>query len=967
MKFFRKNVLNLFVLLCIVFVYRNWFTKGLLSAPDFPFVHPTALGDYTWWPYAWSHSLGNGIGGTTLTLLNLNTYVSLGIRLLVFTFHLSWNAVYRLLFFWPFVFLGTAAVWMLTRSAIAVLVYMTNTYVLMLAGGGQVGLMMAYATVPWVLSGFVYKKRWLITLAGALLVLFDLRFSFLTAIIVAFYVALVVPQKKWIEMAILAITSALVILGIHSFWIIPSLFSSGLALPAGYDNPGWLSYLSWAEFSKTLSLLHPNWPENIFGKTYFLRPEFLILPIVAFGTLLGARRNRLLWFGLFLILTGAFLAKGAKPPFGAVNEWIFLYVPLFNGFRDPTKFYLLTVFGYAVVLPMTLDVLTRLFRKPIIAFFFVLFWVYTIFPVVRGQGTGTFSRVSVPEVYSGFEQLVIADSSFGRTLAVPWKSRFVYQSERHSLVEARDLFRVTDISAITASMSAQGTGELLRALAIKYVIVPEDSLNEVFLTDRTYDPKKRQAVVNMLDTLPFLEKKKGFETLDVYEVTRSRGNFYTVFFNSDVNTLTSRQIDPVTYEVAIHPLTRPLSVYFSESYDPKWKLWDGNKILSPKRTVFNTMEYKLDSESTSFATVYYEGQRWLTVGIYVSLVVMLCGIFYVFRKRGTVLIVFVVVATILELRLIPKNDGNILHNPSIWWSNEWNMLSDPYRKRDMSVSHFGGSEIRFRIKGTKMLAFRLISANSDAKSIGIDVIADDKTFTLHSPFQGEISTIPQGFLDSGRETEVTIRHWCAGTLSPCELGLLGMYTDKGATLRKTAQPPPPVLGVIGDSISVSFGRDNYLYTFANRVGYRLHNASIFGSLVGEAAGWDSAAKRYEKDIARYRPEFILVILGTNDLGQGQPLSVFRENYRTFIRQMKEESPNSRLILFGLFRRLDISSTVTSAYSRVIRETAQKYGLLYIDPYDWLTPEDFQDLVHPSKRSQGKIADRLFGATHSIIK
>ena len=35
-----------------------------------------------------------------------------------------------------------------------------------------------------------------------------------------------------------------------------------------------------------LSLLHPNWPENLFGKVYFLQPEFLILPILAFSAFL---------------------------------------------------------------------------------------------------------------------------------------------------------------------------------------------------------------------------------------------------------------------------------------------------------------------------------------------------------------------------------------------------------------------------------------------------------------------------------------------------------------------------------------------------------------------------------------------------------------------------------------------------------------------------------------------------------
>ncbi len=56
-------------------------------------------------------------------------------------------------------------------------------------------------------------------------------------------------------------------------------------------NPGMLHFLSFADFSHTLAFLHPNWPENLFGKVYFLQPEFLLLPVIAFSALFFVKPN----------------------------------------------------------------------------------------------------------------------------------------------------------------------------------------------------------------------------------------------------------------------------------------------------------------------------------------------------------------------------------------------------------------------------------------------------------------------------------------------------------------------------------------------------------------------------------------------------------------------------------------------------------------------------------------------------
>ena len=223
----------------------------------------------------------------------------------------------------------------------------------------------------------------MIGLAFGLQILLEPRIFLLTLGTVLGYFILVAGAKK--VYGLLLFWPLLLALTVNLFWLWPALTVKGGALPPDYGTAGWIGFLSFANFSGTLSLLHPNWPENIFGKTYLLRPEFLILPMLAFSSLLfinhsrvngltGSKIKRLsslinnslitnktiLYFNL-LALLGAFLAKGSTSPFGQVYLWLFDYLPGMKLFRDPTKFYTLVALSYSVLIPYSLSKIYKLF------------------------------------------------------------------------------------------------------------------------------------------------------------------------------------------------------------------------------------------------------------------------------------------------------------------------------------------------------------------------------------------------------------------------------------------------------------------------------------------------------------------------------------------------------------------------------------------------------------------------------
>lgn len=995
MKTISSRILLATVVLFILYIFRNWFTSALLSAPDFSYLYAQRIGDFGWFPNLWSGVFGGGMGGITQGSLNLDAYLHVGIRFLVLTLHIPWHWAYRIMYYWPFLIVGTFSSYLYVRqylknttlACIGVLVYMTNTYILMLAGGGQMGLMIAYAFVPLVFYSFVIRKTWLFTASSALLILFDLRFSYLLYAALVLYGLLVIPRDKWWTTVRIFAIPTLIVAALHSFWLIPSYFGRSFGLPAGYGDPGWLAFLSWAEFSKTISLLHPNWPENIFGFTHFMRPEFLFTPTIVYLSLLVRSKKdsfdpRIRYF-FILGLVGAFLAKGVKPPFGNVFEWMFVHVPMFNGFRDPTKFYLLIILAYTILIPYSVQQISewvKVSKKYVrfawfVPFIFVVFWWVTLLPFVKGEVKGTFASTTVPSEYFELEKILSSQSQFSRTLAVPWRHRFLFQSENHPIIDARDVFKSTDPKVIVDSFVDPSTERRLRDLAIKYIVVPHDSTEEIFLTDRKYDAGKRNYAVAQLDKLPYLTKYKDFINLTVYEYVRSSDHFYTILHNGDYQSFASRRDTPSEYRLTISTQKRPLTVIFSESFDPNWKLWDGEKIIKSQKTNTGLNSFVLNSSQTGDVTVYYANEKYLHIGLLVSGGVLLLLLILGYLRprsngaRRRVVYLAIIVAGVCIWIVWKHNtaENNVINHPNIWKSAEWTKIADPRAITSRYISKFGGSQMSFMVTNTDFISINANSPNTEVDALGIDIVVDGKTHSMVTPLHDTRVTIPIDSAFRSSTHKVTIEHYCASTLSICEVGIDKILVSSDAKIFRPSTALPKTLAIIGDSITSSFGKNNYSYALADKLDMRLHNAGIFGSLVSNDPVWDSALDRYEGDIIKYKPDVVIVFLGTNDLGHLIPLDIFQKNYSNMLSTMKAQMPASKIIALGLLRRQDFPTVQIRQYGRVIEEVARQHNVPYVDPFNWLDVSDYQDVVHPSKESQQKLSDKLYAAISQVLE
>ncbi len=676
----KRNLFYLFIFLGIVFfVFRHWFLYPLIIGGDWPYYFDGFLESFSVVPILWAPWQGNGLGGVN-PLLGLHVFSSSLIVPFVNWLGLPWEVVYKVGWFGLFLALsvyGSKRLWEAVDSRqqktdsfpwwmVASIIYTTNTYILMVTGGGQMGVAISYGIAPLVLTSFIKLIQSVsdavvnvkspfgktqdrqksppkadqplagkvknVLSAGLILgfqLMIDPRIAYVTMVGVGIYY--ISNFKFQISNFVSAfIVSLIVAAGVNAFWLLPMVVMRNnplKSLGSAFTSIDSIRFYSFADFSHALSLLHPNWPENVFGKTFFLQPEFLFLPLLAFSSLLYCRKNKNIFFFITLALIGVFFAKGAQEPFGIVYQWMFIHVPGFVMFRDPTKFYLLIALSYSILIPFALEQFVlwrriknqelRIMVSTLVVCLFVFLWIFTIREAILGQLSGTFEKHTVPQEYRELEGFLQTQPNSARTLWVPRQQRFSYGTLDSMPVEAEPLFGATTAAQLKVKLENPTSMELLGDLGIGYVIIPYDSLGELFLQDRKYDEKKRQEYESVLDGISWFKKIRSGK-LTIYQTPRHGDLFWVL--NDEA--LTYKRIRPDRYTVSF-TVREPSTVYFSQAYHQGWVFKAGDTRMKSQRSSNGLNSFQILTPGTYEGVVEFEPQKYVTWGLAVSFLTVL--------------------------------------------------------------------------------------------------------------------------------------------------------------------------------------------------------------------------------------------------------------------------------------------------------------------------------------------------------
>ncbi len=690
-----KTINILLVFLFTFLIYRFFISDTPIVANDWPLLFRQSRDFFPFWTISWDYMGAGGIGTSAFKTMWIDLYANF-VYFVSNLANIPWWLSQRIFWLIPFILISIFSSYKFSSlfvknpvyKTLSAIIYSFNTYILLIVGGGQFGIAFSYTLAPLVLYALFglfektnVNKLILSSLLSGLLIALDPRIGILVFVIAAFWYLFLVRDFKFNKLKYIFLNFSIAGL-LNSYWVLPGLLSIVNSSISGsvtnyFSLPG-VKFLSFATFENSISFLHPNWPENIFGKIYFQRPEFLLLPILAFGSMLFLKNskseirnpkqiqnskfkilnnstieqsnNKSILFFVVLGLLGVFLAKGTNDPFGGIYLFLFQNIPGFNLFRDPTKFYILIALSYSILIPYSVWQISEWAIKRIkfsifnfqfsiksktfnVQNLFLLFTIsYLLFllrPAISGELTGIFKPKQIPSEYVKLSDYLKEDKDFSRTLWIPKKQKYGFFDPNHPAADSEVLFRGKRPEDISQSE--------LRDLSIKYLIVPFDSDGEIFLRDRKYDEKSYLRTIERVERIG-LKRIDGFGKVKVYQTQNHKDHFWC-----DCDAFIEYKfINPSEYEVSIQNAKKGDVLIFSEGYDKNWIA----ESLALKGETFRAQSEKFGNNLNSFVfpengdyslKIIYMPQKWVNIGLIISALALsglIFGFLLIYYRHG---------------------------------------------------------------------------------------------------------------------------------------------------------------------------------------------------------------------------------------------------------------------------------------------------------------------------------------------
>ena len=100
--------------------------------------------------------------------------------------------------------------------------------------------------------------------------------------------------------------------------------------------------------------------------------------------------------------------------------------------------------------------------------------------------------------------------------------------------------------------------------------------------------------------------------------------------------------------------------------------------------------------------------------------------------------------------------------------------------------------------------------------------------------------------------------------------------------------------LLGDSITDFFNWYELFYNFSKSSGQAVYNRGISGDTT------DRLLERLQENVLNIKPKNIVLLIGTNDIGRGLPLSASIENLESIIKSTKEYCPDVNFIVEAVY-------------------------------------------------------------------
>jgi len=570
MKKFLKNNYWLLFLIPSFFVFKNLFFGKLFYGGDAPFYYLETISDLFANPQVWIER-GYPFGGIGLAIWLspiMILYGALGKFL-----SLGNDAIIRIIFIIPSIVLSFFGPYFFTKylrldknvQFFTVLVYVFNTYYLLLLDGGQVGVALAYGIFPITLSFLkkfidnVNSNSFLIALFfSTILSIIDPRILMICFLVIFVWSILEKKFNLW-----LFFLGFLLIL-INLYWIYPILRLGSGGVGNSVSDLGLLSLIN------PLMLFSPHWPANLFGKISYPPFYFIFVPVLIFGSIFIKKEKRVLTFALMFLIF-SFLTKGKTPPLGIDLGFIF---------RDTSKFFMPVILFAGILIGKTLSY----FKNDLWRVAGYIFILTLIAPVFLGKMNFMLSNKISDESYSKIANEITSQDQEYRTVWFTNKNSLTFDTKGNPAIDGTSLVNFWPFVQMNGSedvfnfLNNKDFINWFRILGVKYVFLNGDARN---VSPTTTDIKNWNTINDLFNKQTNLKKLDWGLNFVGYEIDNPYPKSY--FVDNLIGIVGSSKLE--TGEIFAP------SIYFEDGkWDPETIL---NKDDGSIKLYFNNSE-KLD-------------------------------------------------------------------------------------------------------------------------------------------------------------------------------------------------------------------------------------------------------------------------------------------------------------------------------------------------------------------------------------
>ena len=181
---------------------------------------------------------------------------------------------------------------------------------------------------------------------------------------------------------------------------------------------------------------------------------------------------------------------------------------------------------------------------------------------------------------------------------------------------------------------------------------------------------------------------------------------------------------------------------------------------------------------------------------------------------------------------------------------------------------------------------------------------------------------------------------------------------------------PPVLLILGDSLSAGYGMDSdhsWVYLLELRLKeeghpFRILNSSISGDTT------QGGLARLPRLLDRYQPELVIIELGANDGLRGINPGITRSNMTSMIQQSQDTG--AKVLLAGIKLPPNYGADYLEQFESIYADLAREYGTLLVPFFmDGVVFEPGllqADGIHPNEKGQPVLLQNVWQVLEPVL-